>query len=258
MVATLVQYRELLYVLIYRDLKSRTKQAFLAYFWIVAQPLIATGVFTVLVQLVLGLRFTVDVPYPVFVLSGMLIWQYFANSLQASTESLTQHLDLVTQVYFPKEILVLYPVAAKLVDVGLGLGLLALFMAIYRIPASWQLLWLPGLVLLTGLLAFSLGLLLAPLQAGFRDTSKLLIVLLGFAIYAAPVVYPVSAVPAWLQPWYSLNPMAAIVAAVHRVVLEGQTPDLGALSLATAVTLLLFALAERAFRLFETMLADVI
>src|SRR6266511_1923830 len=138
--AKAAQVRELLLILVERDLRSRTKQALIGYGWIVLQPLVATGVFTLVVQFVLRLDLSGDVPYPLFLLSGMVIWQYFANSLIGSTESLTQHLDLITQVAFPREVLVLYPIVARLLDVAVGLVLVGVFMAIYRVPPAWTLL----------------------------------------------------------------------------------------------------------------------
>ncbi len=256
--AKAAQVRELLLILVERDLRSRTKQALIGYGWIVLQPLMATGVFTLVVQFVFRLDLSGDVPYPLFLLSGMVIWQYFANSLIGSTESLTQHLDLITQVAFPREVLVLYPVVARLLDVAVGLVLVGVFMAIYRVPPAWTLLLLPALVLLTGGLAFALGLILAPLQAALRDTARLVTILLGLALYAAPVVYPLAAVPERWQAIYLANPMAAIVAAVHQVVLIGRPPELAPIALATAIVLGALVAADRAFRVFEMVLADII
>lgn len=256
--ANAAQVRELLLILVERDLRSRTKQALIGYGWIVLQPLVATGVFTLLVQFVFRLDLSGDLPYPLFLLSGLVIWQYFANSLIASTESLTQHLDLVTQVAFPRVVLVLYPIVARLLDVSVGLALLGVFMAIYRVPPSWTLLLLPALVLLAGGLAFALGLILAPIQAALRDTARLVTILLGLALYAAPVVYPLASVPERWQALYLVNPMAAIVAAVHQVVLAGQPPEPGPIALAIAIVLVTVLVADRAFRVFETVLADII
>ena len=114
------RWREILYMLVLRDLKARSKQAFLGYFWILIQPLLLTGVFSVLVQQVLGRGDLSDVPYPVFLMAGVIPWQFFANSLNESTESLVKNVDLVRQVYFPREILAIYPVFARLVDVAIG------------------------------------------------------------------------------------------------------------------------------------------
>src|SRR6266567_1997470 len=110
------RWREILYMLVLRDLKARTKQAYLGYFWILIQPLLLTGAFSFLIQSVLGRDDLADVPYPVFVMAGVIAWQYFANSLNECAESLVKNVDLVRQVYFPREILAVYPVFARLID----------------------------------------------------------------------------------------------------------------------------------------------
>src|SRR4030088_3308155 len=126
--ATFARWREILYMLVLRDLKARTKQAYLGYLWILIQPLLLTGAFSFLVQQVLGRSDLSDVPYPVFVMSGVIAWQFFANSLLECTESLVKNVDLVRQVYFPREILAIYPVFARLIDVAVGCIALAAFM----------------------------------------------------------------------------------------------------------------------------------
>src|SRR5919198_1617828 len=136
----LYRYREILLMLVLRDLKARTKQAYLGYLWIIIQPLLLTGAFSFLVQQVLGRTDLADVPYPVFVMAGVIAWQFFANSLNESTESLVKNVDLVRQVYFPREILAIYPVFARLVDVVVGCAALAVFMLFFQVPLSgWAL-----------------------------------------------------------------------------------------------------------------------
>src|SRR5439155_6685685 len=130
------RWREILYMLVLRDLKARTKQAYLGYFWILVQPLLLTGAFSFLVQQVLGRSDLSDVPYPVFLKAGVIPWQFFANSLNESTESLVKNVDLVRQVYFPREILAIYPVFARLVDVAIGCLALAVLMLVFHLSLS--------------------------------------------------------------------------------------------------------------------------
>src|SRR5919197_6288129 len=128
--------RDILIMLVLRDLQARTKQAYLGYVWILAQPLLLTGAFTFLVQRVLGRSDVSDVPYPVFLMAALIPWQFFANSLNESAESLVKNVDLVRQVYFPREILAVYPVFSRLVDVAVGCLALAAFMLVYQVPLS--------------------------------------------------------------------------------------------------------------------------
>src|SRR5437868_3277603 len=130
------RWRDILYMLVLRDLKARTKQAYLGYLWILIQPLLLTGVFSFLVQQVLGRTDLSDIPYPVFLMAGVIPWQFFANSLNESAESLVKNVDLVRQVYFPREILAIYPVFARLVDVAIGCAALAVFMFAFHVPVS--------------------------------------------------------------------------------------------------------------------------
>src|SRR5919204_777491 len=154
------RWREILYMLVLRDLKARTKQAYLGYFWIFIQPLLLTGVFSFLVQQVLGRSDLSDTPYPVFLMAGVIPWQFFANSLNESTESLVKNVDLVRQVYFPREILAVYPVFARLIDVGVGCVALAAFMLAFHVPVSGWVVLLPLIVIEEMLFAAACGLLL--------------------------------------------------------------------------------------------------
>src|SRR6266568_2549037 len=166
------RWREILYMLVLRDLKARTKQAYLGYFWIFVQPLLLTGAFSYLVQQVLGRSDLSDVPYPVFVMAGVIPWQFFANSLNESAESLVKNVDLVRQVYFPREILAIYPVFARLVDIGVGCVALAAFMLFFHVPVSGWVLLLPLIVLVEMLFAAAIGMLLSAANVGWRDVSR--------------------------------------------------------------------------------------
>lgn len=254
----LYRYREMLYVLVYRDVKARSKQAFLGYLWVIIQPLLATGVFVVLVQGVLGLELTETIPYAVFLYTGMIIWQYFSNSLTASTESLAANANLITQVYFPRDVLVLYPIISKLIDLLVSFAALGLLLVLFRVSVSWTVVLAPIFVLLCMALAYGLGLFLAPLNVAVRDVGRVLPVLLSFALYATPVLYPSERVPEQVRVLYMLNPAAVVVEGFRSVLLEGRVPELWALAWAVCLIIGLVGLGEMAFRLFETVLADVI
>src|SRR5919202_5269266 len=130
------RYREILLMLVLRDLQARSKQAYLGYFWVLAQPLLLTGAFSFLVQQVLGRRDLSEVPYPVFLMAALIPWQFFANSLNESAESLVKNVDLVRQVYFPREILAVYPVFARLIALAVGCLALGVFMLVFHVPLS--------------------------------------------------------------------------------------------------------------------------
>jgi len=254
----LYRFREMIYILVYRDIKARTKQAVLGYLWVIIQPLLATGVFSLLVQGVLRLELTETVPYPVFVFAGMVLWQYFSSSLSESAQSLVTNLSLLTQVYFPKDILILYPIFAKLVDLGISLAMLVVMLILYRISVHWTLVFIPLFVLVAMLFAYALGLFLAPLNVAFRDVARALPILLSLALYATPALYPLERVPLHYRNLYLLNPMAVVVEGFRRVLFEGTLPPLWALGWATVLTVGLLLIGQALFQLFEKVLADVV
>lgn len=257
-VLDLYRSRELLWVLVYRDIRGRTKASFLGYAWIILQPLLATGLFTLLIQVVLDIRPSGDTPYPVFVFAGMAVWNYFSGGLSAATEGLVRHADLLRQVNFPREVLVLYPMLGKLLDFVISLIVLAVFCVIYPVGLQAGLLLAPLVLLPAIFLGYGLALMLAPLNVATRDVGKAVPLLLSFAIYATPVLYPLDSVPAQWQAIYLLNPMVGVVDGFRRLALFGQAPDLSVLGLATVVSLSVWLLGQWLFDRFELALSDVV
>ena len=245
-------------MLVVRDLKARTKQAYLGYVWIVVQPLLLTGAFSFLVQQVLGRNDLSDVPYPVFVMAGVIAWQFFANSLNESAESLVKNVDLVRQVYFPREILAIYPVFARLIDVAVGSLALGVFMLVYGVPLSGWVVLAPVVIAIEMLFAAAIGLLLSAANVGWRDISRGLPLLLFLLLYTVPVLYAPARVPAAIRPVYDLNPMAHLVDAFRAAVLGTHAPDLLGLAILAVLGGLTLLVAQRVFSVFDGVLADVI
>jgi lipopolysaccharide transport system permease protein len=255
---TLARSKEILMMLVLRDLQARSRQAYLGYLWLLVQPLLMTGVFSFLVQRVLSRGDQSEVPYPVFLLAALVPWQFFANSLTDSTESLVKNVDLVRQVYFPREILAIYPIFARLVDVLVGCLALAAFMLYFRVPPSGWLILAPVILVIEMLFAAALGLLLSAANVGWRDISRGLPLLLFLLLYAVPVLYPLEAVPASLRPIYDLNPLAHLVDAFRAAVLGTHPLDLAGLGFVGLLGILALGLAQRVFSVFEGVLADVV
>jgi lipopolysaccharide transport system permease protein len=258
-VSNVRRWREILLMLVLRDLQARSKQAYLGYFWILAQPLLLTGVFSFLVQQVLGQRsLSSDVPYPVFLMAALIPWQFFANSLNESAESLVKNVDLVRQVYFPREILAIYPVFARLVDVLVGSLALGGFMLVFHVPVSGWVLLAPLVLVIEMLFASAIGLLLSAANVGWRDVSRGLPLVLFLLLYAVPVLYPPDRVPGAIRPIYDLNPIAQLVEAFRASVLGTHPPDLLGLLALAIVGVLALVVAQRIFSVFDGVLADVI
>ncbi len=254
----LARSREILFMLVLRDLQARSRQAYLGYLWLVVQPLLMTGAFSFLVQRVLGRGDQSDVPYPLFLLAALVPWQFFANSLTDSAESLVKNVDLVRQVFFPREILAIYPIFARLVDVLVGCLVLAVFMVYFHVPPSGWVILVPLILLIEMLFAAALGLLLSAANVGWRDVSRGLPLLLFLMLYAVPVLYPLEAVPAALRPIYDLNPLAHLVDAFRAAVLGTHAPDLVGLGLIGLLGILALVAAQRVFSVFDGVLADVV
>ena len=252
------RWREILFMLVLRDLKARSKQAYLGYLWILIQPLLLTCVFSVLVQQVLGRSDLSDIPYPVFLMAGVIPWQFFANSLNECTESLVKNVDLVRQVYFPREILAIYPVFARLIDVAIGCLALAVFLIVWHVPVSGWIVLVPVILVEEMLFAMACGLLLAAANVAWRDVSRGLPLLLFLMLYAVPVLYTADRVPRALRPLVDLNPIAHLVDAFRTSVVGTQPPDLAALAVVGTLGVLALVGAQRLFAVFDGVLADVV
>ncbi len=254
----LYRYREILLMLVLRDLKARSKQAYLGYFWVFVQPLLLTGVFTFLVQRVLGRTDLSDVPYPVFLMAALIPWQFFASSLNESAESLVKNVDLVRQVYFPREILAVYPIVARLVDVGIATGTLAVLMLFFRVPFSGWVVLAPVLLAIEMLFLAAFGLLLSAANVAWRDVARGLPLLMGLLIYAVPVLYTADHVPESFRAIYLLNPIARLVEDFRAAVLGTHPPDLLGIAALAAIGVVTLVVAQRVFSVFDALLADVI
>lgn len=207
------EYRELLFLLTWREIKGGYRQMALGPLWMLGAPLIQMVIFSVLFGRIFGLP-SEGVPYPVFTYVALLPWMLFATAARNSAASLVNQQQLIAKIYFPRLIVPLSQVVSALVDFSMSFVILAVMMAVYRIPLDWQILALPLYVALAATTALALGLWLATIAVKFRDV----LIVLGFGIttwqYATPVAYSTTLIeeeaPEWL--WlYGLNPMTVVV-----------------------------------------------
>lgn len=252
-------YRELLYFLIWRDIKVRYKQTALGVLWVIIQPVTTMLIFTLLFGRFAGLDVhTGGIPYPLFAFAGLLPWMYFANALTTSGNSLVTSSNLITKIYFPRMIVPAAAVAAGLVDFLIGSIVLAVLMFIYGMGVTQWLFLLPLLVLLLTLLVFSVGLLLSGLNVKYRDIRYALPFLIQIWMFVSPVIYPSTILPKkWL--WVlALNPMTGIIEG-FRAALFGPTESVWEpLAVSVIVTIALLVCAAFIFRRIERDFADVI
>ena len=255
------QYRELLYFLVWRDIKVRYKQTALGVAWVVLQPVISMLVFSGLFGVLLNTPSN-GVPYPVFVYAGLLPWTYFSGSLARSAVSLVDSRNLITKVYFPRLIVPLTGVLAGLIDFAVGFVVLIILMLLYGIVPSAAVVFLPLFLLLAILTALGFGLWLSALNVRYRDIGYLIPFLVQIWLYVTPVIYSVSLIPERFQFLLGLNPMTSVIAG-FRWALLGQAPasDYSSLwvivlSLITMFVVLISGLIF--FRRTERTFADII
>lgn len=256
--AELLRYRELFYFLAKRDIKVRYKQTVLGGLWAVIQPAFAMIVFSVFFGRMAGMP-SDNVPYPIFVYSGLLAWTYFANAVAASGESLVSSANLVTKVYFPRLIVPAAAAVAGLLDLFVASLLLGGMMSWYGIfPGAAALLLLPPLVVLTFLCATGAGLWLSALNVQYRDIRYVIPFLIQLWLFASPVIYPSSIVPERYQWLLALNPMAGVIKAFRASLLGTMPVDWASLGVSSAVIALLLVSGLYYFRRMERTFADTV
>jgi lipopolysaccharide transport system permease protein len=252
------QFRDLLFTLAGRDLKLRYKQTALGVVWVVLQPLLAAGIFAFVFGKVAKLP-SDGVPYFVFAFAGLLGWNLFSNILTKASGCLVGNAPLISKVFFPRLVLPLSTVPSVLVDFGIAAVLMAGLLVSHRIAPGWGLLLLPIWVALIAALALGVGLVTAALTVSYRDVQYILPVFTQMLLYASPVAYPASEVPAEWRSAYFLNPLAPLLEG-FRWSLFGTTtpPPWGSVGYAAAVAAGVLLWGAFAFKRMERRFADVI
>lgn len=256
-VRELWEYRELLYFLTWRDIKVRYKQTVLGAAWAVIQPLFMMLVFSLFFGKLAGVP-SDGIPYPVFAFCGLLPWQLFAYSLTQASNSLVGSQNLITKVYFPRLVVPISAVLGGVVDFAIAFVLLLAMMFYYGIVPGWQIVVLPGLVLLVVLASLGVGLWLSALNVQYRDVRYTISFLVQFWLFATPVAYPSSIVPEKWRVLYALNPMVGVVDGFRWALLgKPESPGVPLLISMIVVFLLLIG-GLYYFRRMEQQFADIV
>jgi lipopolysaccharide transport system permease protein len=256
-VAALWEYRELLYFLVWRDVKVRYKQTFIGASWAIFQPAMTMAIFTVVFGNFAKIP-SDGLPYAVFAYTALLPWTYFSTALSRSGTGLVSNANLITKVYFPRLIVPLASVIAPAVDFLFAFLLLLGLMAWFGIVPTWGILVLPLFFLLAMITALAIGLWLAPLNARYRDVGHTIPFLTQFWMFASPVVYPVSLIPESWRLLYSLNPMVGVIEGFRWALLGKGDTDFSPMLVSVAVVLVLLVGGVVFFKRMERTLADVI
>jgi len=251
------EYRELLYFLVWRDLKVRYKQTVIGVCWAVLQPLISMIIFTI----VLGkfARVPSDgLPYPLLVYSGLLPWTYFASTLNRCVQSVVGDANLISKIYFPRLLLPIAGTISGLVDLAVSLVILLGMTYWYGMVPTWGILALPIFILLALSTALAVGFWLSPLNVRYRDVGHAIPFLIQAWMFASPVVYPASLVPDKWLVFYSLNPMVGVIEGFRWALLGDASPDFSLMAVSGLVVFLIFISGLIFFKNRERAFADVV
>jgi lipopolysaccharide transport system permease protein len=247
--------RDIAWALALREIQIRYKQSIIGIAWAVMQPLVTTIIFTVIFGRLARIP-TNGLPYPVFVLSGLLFWQYFSKVVIESSGSLVKNEGIITKVFFPRLILPLIPAISAAVELGISLAILLLLILLYGITPTPYVVLLPLILFLGGLLGYGVGLILSPINAIYRDISIALPFFIQMGVYVTPVIYPVNFVPQKWQWVFLFNPVATLLDTVRAVLLGSPFPSLAAYAILVIWTAVIFSLGFRSFRRLEPSIVD--
>jgi lipopolysaccharide transport system permease protein len=251
------EYRELLYFLTWRDIKVRYKQTALGAAWAIIQPVFMMLVFSLFFGR-LGKIPSDGIPYPVFTFCALLPWQLFAHALSESSNSLVGNQNLITKVYFPRLVVPISAVLGGLIDFAIAFVLLLGMMLYFGIVPGWQIITLPGFILLAIMTALGVGLWLSALNVQYRDVRYTINFLVQFWLFATPVAYPSSIIPAQWRALYGLNPMAGVVEGFRWALLGKSDPPGALLWVSVVVVVVLLVGGLYYFRRMEQRFADIV
>lgn len=251
------QYRDLLVTLAERDVKLRYRQTVLGVFWVVAQPLLAAGIFSFVFGKVAKLP-SDGVPYFLFSFAGLLGWTAFGNTLTKASSSLVGNSQLISKVFFPRMILPLSTMFSTLIDFAVAFAMMMVLLGVNHVAVGPRLLLLPLWMAMIVMLSLGAGLYISALMVSYRDVQYVLPVFIQLLLYASPVAYSVTAVPDHLRLFYHLNPLSGLLEAFRWSLLGCGTISAWALVYSVTVSIALLFLGAFAFKRMERLFSDVI
>ena len=252
------RFRELFYILAWRDISVRYKQTAIGVLWAVLRPFLAMIIFTVVFGRLAKMPSN-GIPYPILVFAAMLPWQFFANSLTESSTSLITNTNLISKVYFPRLIIPAGAVITSMVDLFISTGLLGILMIWFRFMPDWRLLTLPLFTLMAFLAALGPGLLVTALNVQYRDFRYVIPFVVQFGLFISPVGYLSNIIPSNWRLLYSLNPMVGVIDGFRWAICRGASPIyLPGFFMSILVITLFLVVGLWYFRRTERTFADVI
>lgn len=249
-------YRELLYFFTWRDVKIRYKQTGLGFAWAIIQPLFTMIIFS----LIFGAFAKIPsdgIPYPLFSYAALLPWTLFAEGMTRSTNSMVANAPIMTKVYFPRLLMPISGIMSPLVDFCIAFSILIAMMIYYGFVPTVNVIFLPLFLLLAIATSLGVGLWLSALNVQYRDFQYTVPFLVQIWLYASPVVYPASMLPASLRVWYGLNPMAGVIEG-FRWALLGTTPPSAMILVSVGVVVVMLVSGLFYFKKMEQYFADLV
>ena len=249
------RYRELFYILSWRDIKVRYKQTVVGAAWSVIRPLLTTIVFYFVFSRIAKLQNPGTAPYMLMIFAGMLPWQFFSNALSEASSSLINNSNLITKVYFPRMIIPASSVITSLVDFAITFVIMLFMMAWFKFLPGWQIILLPVFILLAFVCAFGIGLFLTALNVKYRDFRYIIPFIIQFGLYITPVGFSSALITEKWKTLYSLNPMVGVIDG-FRFCLLGDTMHWQSLINSIIISLFFLFLGIYYFRKMEKTFAD--
>jgi lipopolysaccharide transport system permease protein len=256
-IQSLYEHRDLLFNWTYRIIRGRYQQSLLGGLWAIIVPTVTALIFNVIFTFFVPIN-TGNIPYLVFSYAAMVPWTLFSSSITDMVDSLTSNMNLVSKIYFPREILPIASLFARLVDAFIAFSLLAVLLLYFKMQVNVAtLLLLPFILLIQISFSLGIGFMGGALNVFYRDIRHILVLGLQIWFYASPIIYPVSSVPERLRSVYFLNPMAGILEAYRAILLYHQLPD-PSIFISAGVAILVLALGYSVFKRAEFQFADII
>ena len=250
--------KELLFQMVSREIKARYKQSILGYFWVILNPflqmLVMSFAFSVIMRI--PTHANSKIPYSIFLYTALLPWTLFSNSLSSAANSLVNSSNLITKIYFPRTILPLATIIAKIIDFFFASTILIAFFFIYKIPINLNVLWFVPIFLIQQIFTLGVSLFFSAANLIYRDVQYMLGLILMLWMYLTPIIYPIDIVPAHLRFIFQLNPLSVLTNAYRQSILGRGMPNITSLFIALLVSILTLLIGLKYFKTQEKTFAD--
>lgn len=250
-------YHELIYNLTMRQIKARFKQSVFGIMWVVLKPIVTVAILTIVFSKFAKFP-SDDLPYPLFSFGALLPWTLFTSAIATGVPSLVGNANLVTKVYFPREIIPLSAIISTILDVAISGVIFMGLLVLYKIDITLNILYVIPIIIVELVFAFGVVLILSTVNVWYRDVGQATGLLMQLWMYLTPIIYPLSMVPEKFRQFYVLNPMVGIVEGFRSALLKGTMPDMYLLSISTVIAVITFIIGYSVFKAKEFDFADVI